>query len=269
MNSLKTSPSSQGSYIKANGLNIFYRESGQGPSLILIHGATDTHRLWEPHLSVLSKHFWLITPDSRGHGRTLNPSRKLNYQLMADDLAAFIQKRRLIKPFLFGYSDGGQVVLDFAMRYPDLPGALVIGGAWYRFSDEYQAAITGSGFTSPGKVDFDVFEKNAPPDWEERMQSAHTDPDSDYPRILLESLAQMWWTPLNYTEDEFKKITAPTLIIMGEKDEMIPLAEAEEMAALIPGAELAVIPGAKHNDVLKPSGEFTGKLVSFLTNKIE
>jgi pimeloyl-ACP methyl ester carboxylesterase len=149
------------------------------------------------------------------------------------------------------------------MRYPDLPGALVIGGAWHRFSEEYQAAITRAGFVPPGKVDFDLFEKNAPPDWQERMSSAHSDPDPDYSRILLESLAQLWWTPLDYTEDDFKNITAPTLIMMGEKDEMIPLAEVEEMAMLIPGAELAVITDAKHNDVLATGGVFISLLLDF------
>jgi len=263
MDRIKIDPDTGGDYLPANGLDIFYKESGAGRSLILLHGATDTHKLWNPHLPELSKHFRVITPDSRGHGQTLNPSRQLSYQLMADDLAGLIQGLQLEKPFIFGYSDGGQAVLDFGMRYPDLPGALVIGGAWYRFSKEYQTAISRAGFVSPGVVEFGLFEKNAPPDWQERMRSSHSDPDPDYPRILLESLAQLWWEPLDYTEDDFKKITAPTLIMMGEKDEMIPLAEAEEMATFIPGAELAVIPGTKHNDVLATGGVFISLLLDF------
>lgn len=265
MDNVKPDPAVGGYYLTANGLDIFCKEFGEGHPLILLHGATDSHKLWNPLLPELSKYFRVITPDSRGHGRTLNPSRLLSYQLLADDLAGLILQRKLEKPYIFGYSDGGQAVLDFGMRYPDLPGALVIGGAWYRFSEEYQAAITRSGFVSPGKVDFDVFEKNAPLDWEERMRSAHLDPDPDYPRILLESLAQLWWTPLDYAEDDFKKIIAPTLIIMGEMDEMIPLAEAEEMAVLIPGAELIVFPSAKHNDVLSGGGELTTRLIKFLS----
>ncbi len=267
MDKIKPDPAAGGYYFTANGLDIFYKEGGEGQPLILLHGATDTHKMWDPHLPEFSKYFRVITPDSRGHGRTLNPTRQISYQLMADDLAGLIRELKLEKPYIFGYSDGGQAVLDFGMRYPDLAGALVIGGTWYRFSEEYQAAITRAGFVSLGKVDFEVFEKNAPPDWEERMRSAHPDPDPDYPRILLESLAQLWWTPLDYTEDDFKKITAPTLIIMGEKDEMIALAEAEEMAALIPGAELAVIPGAKHNDVLVEGGLFISLLLGFLSRQ--
>ena len=253
----------EGKYANANGLDIYYQEYGGGQPLILLHGATDTHKLWYPFIAELSKSFRVIIPDSRGHGRTINPLQELSYQLLADDLAAFIQVLELDKPFLFGYSDGGQAVLDLGVRYPDLTGALVIGGAWYRFSEEYQEAISRAGFVAPGTLDWKVYQQNAPPDWEARLRAAHLDPDPEYPRILLESLAKLWWTPLNYIKDDFERISAPTLIMMGEKDEMIPLAEAEEMAALIPGAELAIIPGVTHNEVLYENGNFLRVLIDF------
>jgi pimeloyl-ACP methyl ester carboxylesterase len=251
-------------FISTNGIDVYYREYGQGQPLILLHGATDTQKLWEPHLEVFSKQFRVITPDSRGHGRTINPSRELSYQLMADDLAGFIQELGLEKPFLFGYSDGGQAVLDLGIRYPDLPGRLVVGGAWYRFSEEYQTAISQAGFISPGVVDWEVYQNNAPADWQDRLRLAHQDPDPEYPRKLLDGLSKMWWTPLNYQEDDFKKISVPTLILMGEKDEMIPVAEAREMAELIPGAKLEIIPNATHNDVLSLGSRFPDLLIDFL-----
>ncbi len=110
---------------------------------------------------------------------------------------------------------------------------------------------------------------NTPLGWEARLRRIHLDPDPEYPRKFLEALARMWWTPLNYSADDFKKISAPTLVLMGEKDEMIPLDEAEEIAALIPGAQLAVIPGAKHNDVLARGGEFIEHLVDFFTEHLK
>jgi len=243
-------------YISANGLEIYYKETGHGKPLILLHGATVTHKILEPHLEGFSRQYRVIAPDLRGHGRTLNPSRELSYQLMADDLVAFIQALDLNKPYLFGFSDGGQAVLDFALHYPDLPGALVVAGVWYQFSEEYQNNISRAGFVSPGVIDWEVYQQQAPSDWEERYRSSHPDPDPNYPSILLESLARLWWTPLNYTDDDFRKITVRTLIIMGELDEMIPLKEAREMAGLIPGAELVIIPGAGHNDVLKMGSKY-------------
>jgi pimeloyl-ACP methyl ester carboxylesterase len=75
----------------------------------------------------------------------------------------------------------------------------------------------------------------------------------------------MWWTPLNYEEEDFQRIIAPALVMMGERDEMILLEEAFEMVDMIPRAELAVIPGAAHNDVLKENGLFINLVLDFLT----
>ncbi|TFG50052.1 MAG: alpha/beta hydrolase [Anaerolineales bacterium] len=261
---LSENTSPVGDFITANGLDIFYREYGQGRPLILLHGATDTHALWKPHIPTLSETFRVFTPDSRGHGRTVNPDPSLSYQVLADDLAAFIQALQLEKPFVFGYSDGGQAVLDFGIRYPDLAGGLVIGGAWYKFSRAYQNAIRAAGFEEPGLVNYRVYEQNAPPDWEDRLRRAHPNRDPDYPKILLNNLASLWWTPLNYSEEDFKKITAPTLILVGEKDEMIPLDEAREMAGLIPGAEFHVIQDATHNAVLQAGGKAVNLVLNFL-----
>jgi pimeloyl-ACP methyl ester carboxylesterase len=262
INQYKLDP--KGHFVTANGINIYYRDRGIGQPLILLHGGTDTHKLWTPHFPIFLEHFRVITPDNRGHGRTMNPSRELSYRMMADDLAALIRVLELNHPLIFGYSDGGQAVLDFGMRYPGFAKSLIIGGTWYRFSKEYQEALRNAGFVGPGEINYQVFEKNAPPDWMERMRHSHPHPDPDYPRSLLETLASLWWTPLDYRAEDFQHITDPTLILMGELDEMIPLAEAREMADMIPRAELAVIPGAAHNDVLIENGLFLNLVLDFL-----
>ena len=187
----------------------------------------------------------------------------LSYQIMADDLAALILALDLKKPFIFGYSDGGQIALDLGIRYPALPRALVLGGVWYRFSKEYQGALQNAGYEGPGQVNFDIIGKNAPPDWIDRMRLAHPHPDLNYYRTLLESISTMWWTPLNYSLEDFEGILSPTLIIMGEDDEMIPLEEALKMVELIPQAELGLIPRTTHNEVLKEGGLFLKLVLDF------
>ena len=259
----------EGRYIPANGLEIFYRESGRGKPLILLHGATDTHKLWQSFVPTLSKSFRVFTPDSRGHGRTLNPSQELSYQTLADDLAAFINELDLKRPFVFGYSDGGQAALDFGMRYPDIPGALVIGGAWYRFSAEYQDGLRQAGFTGPGEIDFQIYGDFAPEDWKERMSMFHLNPDPNYPEVLLKNLATLFWTPLNYGKEDFQKILAPTLVLVGELDEMVRPEESREMASLIPEAKLAVIPGATHTQVIIPGGECLPIVIDFLLRQMD
>ena len=257
----------EGKFIQANGLEIFYEEVGRGKPLILLHGATDTHALWTSFIPDFSKSYKVITPDSRGHGRTLNPLGTLSYPLMSDDLAAFIKELELEKPFIFGYSDGGQIALDLGMRYPDLAGALVIGGAWYRFSAEYQESLRKSGCMGPGEIDFQVFEEFALKDWRERMSKFHPNPDPNYPEVLLRNLASLFWTPLNYKEKDFLKIKAPTLILVGENDEMVPPEESREMAAMIPGAEFTAIPDTTHTQVIVPGGESLPIVIDFLSRQ--
>lgn len=131
MNQTNATPTPAGSYVSANGLDIYCEECSSGQPLILLHGGTVTHKMWEPWLPVFAPHFRVITPDSRGHGKTNNPSGPIHYRQMAEDVAALIQALDLTRPAVFGYSDGGQIALELAMRCPGLASTLVIGAAWY------------------------------------------------------------------------------------------------------------------------------------------
>jgi pimeloyl-ACP methyl ester carboxylesterase len=125
----------QGQFVEVNGLNMYYQEYGSGRPLILLHGGTVSSNMWHPFLPAFVSHFRIITPDSRGHGKTTNPSGELSYPLMADDFAAFIQALNLTKPLVFGYSDGGQIALEIGVRYPGLAGAIVLGATTYKLSE--------------------------------------------------------------------------------------------------------------------------------------
>jgi pimeloyl-ACP methyl ester carboxylesterase len=246
----------RGKFAQANDLEIFYREIGEGVPLILLHGGTRTHETWNPFIPHFSERFRVITPDSRGHGRTKNPGPGLSYRQMGDDLAAFIQVLDLDRPIIFGFSDGGQIALELGMRYPALARSLVIGGAWYRFAEEYQEGLKKVGYEGPGKVNYGSIDKYAQPGWRDRMWESHPHPDPDYYETLLEDISRMWWTPLNYQGEDFERIKRPTLIFIGENDEAVPVQESREMAQMIPSAELAVIQNVGHFDILVEGGEF-------------
>ena len=94
-------------HVKANKLNIFYEEQGKGEPLILLHGGALSQASWGQHVQILKKSFRVITPDSRGHGKTDNPYQEITYRAMADDLKSFIDALRLEKLHICGFSDGG------------------------------------------------------------------------------------------------------------------------------------------------------------------
>jgi pimeloyl-ACP methyl ester carboxylesterase len=143
-----------GTYIEANGLRVYYEVYSEGEPLLLIHGGTATSESWASHLPAFTKHFQVFTPDSRGHGRTDNPTGELGYRVMANDVAASVGALGLQKPLVMGYSDGGQVALELGMRYPGLAKALVLGGAQFRFSEAYLEAVQALlGITDGEEVD--------------------------------------------------------------------------------------------------------------------
>lgn len=243
----KTDVINEGKYAQANGAKIYYEEYGVGEPLILIHGGTLTGRVnWEAYIPVFSLHFRLIIPDSRGHGRTDNPSRELSYRLMADDMTAFCQALALEKPLICGYSDGGQIALKLGMHYPQLAKGLIVAAASYRFSEACFEVLRGLGFERPGEVNLEQTQQ-VRPELLTLWQQAHAEVyGAEYWRTLLKQISRMWLTPLEYTEEDLKKIIVPTLILFGDRDRLLSVEQAVEMYKMIPNAELAVAPNSGH-----------------------
>ena len=123
-----------GHTIELNGAALYYEERGHGDPLVLVHGGLASGAQWAPVAGELTDRFRVITPDSRGHGRSTNPSGKLSYPGIADDLAALIAALGLRDPVVGGWSDGGQVALELGARHPGAAGALIVGAAYPGFS---------------------------------------------------------------------------------------------------------------------------------------
>ncbi|HEX8227709.1 MAG TPA: alpha/beta hydrolase [Chloroflexia bacterium] len=247
----------QGDYIQVEDLNIYYEEYGRGEPLILLHGGTATLQSWQEQIPVFAEHFRVIAVDSRGHGRTNNPTGELSYGRMSDDVAAFIHALGLDKPLIFGYSDGGQVALELGIRYPQIAGALVLGGTSYRFPPQYFHALEGFGVHRPGDFDLERLQAEQP-EWVEYLKAQHVRADDpDYWRTLMAQTSALWWNVQDYGVEDLQRITAPTLILAGDRDEGVDVEQAVEMYRGIPNAELAVLPNASHGQL----GEVANSIV--------
>lgn len=254
----------QGKFIQINGIKMYYEDHGTGHPLVLLHGGGGTGSAnWAEYLLALSQDFRVITPDCRGHGRTNNPSGELSYARMADDIAVFIKEIELDKPFICGWSDGGQIVLELAMRYPGLASAYIAGAVWKDFTDFYIQSLRGLGMEKPGKVNIDQLQK-AMPEYAELLKNIHSPQGEEYWKELLKEISRMWLTPLNYTKEDFLKMEEPILIVIGDRDQFIPLENEVAIFRFIPHAELAVIPGADHNLSLTNAKEFSEIILEYL-----
>lgn len=233
-------------YIEANGLSIYYEEYGQGEPLVLLHGGTVTGDFnWNvPGITpVLAEHYHVFLPDSRGHGKTNNPAGKLSYAMMADDMAAFIQALGLEKPIIGGWSDGAQIALELGMRYPELTKGLIIGAAWYRFTDQYIELLENWGMTE--KVNFEEAEKT--PFFTNFIETWKNLHGEDHWREMVQECAKMFWTPLDYTAADFQKVDVPALVLLGDRDQAIPVEVGFEMYQMFPKGELSIVPNGEHN----------------------
>jgi pimeloyl-ACP methyl ester carboxylesterase len=236
--------SQTGKFVNANGVNIYYESFGRGSSLIFLHGSMGTGKVWKPYVPILSNDFTIILPDVRGHGKTANPGKEIDLHLIADDIAGLIDALKLEKPLLCGWSMGGDVSLDIAMRYPERVSGLIVGGVTHRIPETYFASLKAMGLEEPGRINFELAEKNISQlisIWKiEHVQSL------SHWKELVTQLSFEMLNPTLPTEDDLKRITVPTLIVWGDRDQFLPIENAVELYRLIPNAQLAVVPNADH-----------------------
>jgi pimeloyl-ACP methyl ester carboxylesterase len=231
-------------FVNANGIKIFYESFGSGKPLIFLHGIMGTSQVWKPYVPLLSNDFNIILPDVRGHGKTENPSKKIDLHSMADDIAALIDALKLDKPFLCGWSTGGDISLDIAMRYPDCVSRLIVGGVTLRVTEAAIETLKAMGLEAPGQINFEQAEK-AIPQLTEVWKNDHSQSPSYWKELLIQVSFEMI-NPTLPAEDDLKRISIPTLIIWGDRDQFLPVEDAVELYRLIPNAQLAVVPNADH-----------------------
>src|SRR5256714_6349509 len=114
----KTEAPGKGQYADVNGINLYYETQGSGRPLILLHGGLGSGEMFGPIVPALAANHQVIAVDLQGHGRTADIDRPIDTRLMADDIAALIDHLGLDKPDVVGYSLGGGVAMQLAIKYP-------------------------------------------------------------------------------------------------------------------------------------------------------
>jgi len=115
--------------VDANGISIHYAVYGAGSPVILLHGGLANADYWGHQIEALKAHHTVIVMDSRGHGRTTRDARPYGYDLMADDVVALMDALKTPKAGIVGWSDGGILGLDLAIRHKDRVGKIFAFGA--------------------------------------------------------------------------------------------------------------------------------------------
>ncbi len=254
-----------GHFVRANGTDIHYVEAGQGAPLLLLHGGlVSTGPIWDgvpvawvSHMATFAQHFRVIAPDTRGHGRTVDPGGgPISYQQLADDLVALIDALGLERPLLCGFSDGGAAATFVGLRHPGLVRAIV-NDAGYDFFIPHSPVFamgrqTFGGSPTATQADPDAAERSFAASDEMRavfalMQADHDDAQGPgYWKTLLAGVFDRWTQSPGYTNDDFPTITAPTLVMAGDRDFLCSPEEAIVAYRKLSAGEVAIVPNTGH-----------------------
>jgi pimeloyl-ACP methyl ester carboxylesterase len=233
-------------YAPVNDLEMYFEIHGEGPPLILLHGAYMTIDMMGPLLPGLATTRQVIAAEMQGHGRTADIDRPMSYEQMADDTAALARYLGVETADVVGYSMGGGVALQIAIRYPALVRRLVVMSASFRWDGMPEIAREMFPTITP--------EMFAGSPIEEAYQRLAPHPDH-FPH-LVEKMTALDSTPFAWPDDAIRAITAPTLIVLGDSDgvtldhavEFFKLRGGGVMGDLagLPESQLAVLPGTSH-----------------------
>jgi pimeloyl-ACP methyl ester carboxylesterase len=233
--------------VKAGDLTVSYTETGSGPPLILLHGGLATAAMsWDIATPMLSPRFRVLAPDSRGHGETDNPSDRLGYDQMADDVVAFAQAVGAQEPLVVGFSDGGQIGIEIALRHPGFARAYVFGGTISERTQDYLDSLHNWGFPASGAVDVEKLSQVFGSFFTTIQQVHKGNGEPEYWRKMLPQISRLWIDIPSYSLDQLAGIGEPSLVIMGDRDHLAGENQPMRLYRALPKGELAVLPNADH-----------------------
>lgn len=222
-------------------IELHYVEEGEGFPLVLLHGNGEDHSYFEHQIGPFSRHYRVIAPDTRGHGASPRGEAPFTLDQFAEDLKEFLDDLGITRCHLLGFSDGGNIALIFALKYPQYIEKLVVDGA----------------NLDPAGLKWHVrLADKARWTWLKALKGADPKKNADFEMVDL-MVTQPHIDPL-----ALRSLRMPTLVVAGEKD-LILESHTRAIAAPIPNAKLAILPG-DHFLARKDPERFNSLVLEFL-----
>ncbi|WP_291409917.1 alpha/beta hydrolase [Devosia sp.] len=241
--------------VAVNGVEIYYEIHGQGSPLVMLHGGVNPSDFFGAPLAAMAESHQVIAIHMRGHGRSSDAPAPWTTEQMADDVDALLEKIGFERVDVMGWSLGGGVALQTAIRHPDRVGKLIVIGMNVKSSGNYPEVLAA----------FKGMPAMAPAIGAQLAESplAELYPDADWEAIMRKT-GEMNQGEFDWSAD-VKNIKAPTLLIFADADMMYP-EHIAEMYRLFGGGtrdarydgalrptvnQLAIIPGTTHYDMVQ------------------
>jgi pimeloyl-ACP methyl ester carboxylesterase len=247
---------------RLNGIEIDYEDGGHGPAVLLGHGYSATGRMWDGQRRALGDRYRIISWDMRGHGQTESPADPAQYSaaLTVGDVRELLRHCGVERAVVGGLSLGGYVALAFYLAHPEMVRALVICDS----GPGYRNAVARAAWNTRAQVraaELEAKGLDALAGRSREMREAMGQHRSAHG--LAHAARGMLAQEGSQVIDGLAAVRVPTLIVVGDQDQPF-LAPSEYMAKKIPGARLAVIPGAGHSSNLDQPEIFNRVLRNFL-----
>jgi pimeloyl-ACP methyl ester carboxylesterase len=245
-------------YVPVNGLRIYFEIHGVAnpaqPPLVLLHGGGDTIQTsFGQILPALAGERQVIAFEQQGYGHTADiADRPFSFEQSADDTAALLEYLHIEKADLFGFSNGGTIALQVAIRHPKVVRKLVVASALVKRDGAYPWLWDAM---ANAKLE------NMPQELQEAYLKVAPHPENL--RMMHDKAAQRMRDFKDIPADAIRSIAAPTLVVVGDADVIRP-EHAVETFRLLPHAQLAVLPGTDHMQVTARTGWLVPMIGGFL-----
>jgi pimeloyl-ACP methyl ester carboxylesterase len=225
-------------YATVNGLRMYYEDHGSGPPLLLLHGGGSTAQTsFGAVIPRLARTHHLIAPEQQAHGHSGDRDRPLSFEQMADDTAALLAQLGIAHADVLGFSNGGVVAMELAMRHPRLVRRLIVCSSYYAHSG--MPPQFWQGFAHATLADM-------PPPLRTAFLAAAPDA-AEVPARFAKQVALMA-SFRDLPEASLRAVGAKALVMVGDRDVM-SVEHAAQLARLL-RADLAVMPGSGHGTYL-------------------
>jgi pimeloyl-ACP methyl ester carboxylesterase len=256
--------------ISVNGETIHYVKEGAGPAVVLIHSLGSSSRIWREQIAALQASFTVVAFDCRGHGQS-SANGEVSMAAAASDLKALVDHLGVTRCHLVGLSMGGPIALLFNARWPGVVQSLVLADSFVKPGEGSAERVAA---TKEAIAYISMHEYGT----QYAAQRLHPMTSLDIQDELAAEVAKV--SPKTYNEtmasallgyftDALAAVKVPTLVLVGEDDDVTPRSVSEEIAGAIEGAQLTVIANAGHLSNLDNPVAFNAAIVAFLSLQAE
>jgi len=251
--------------IEANGERLFFIDEGDGPPVLFIHSLGTNSYLYRDQIAALKGRYRCIAPDCRAHGKT-SYNGTFTIEDVAADHKAILDHLGVERCHIVGLSMGGPIMLNFNARWPEIARSMVFADCFARIRPGAEDRIYA---TQEAVAYLSMLE------FGNQYAGDRLMPTTPFEKLdeLAEAVAMC--PPKGYVDTvravftydasgDLDKVTAPTLILIGDSDDATPMPESEFIRDGIPGSEIRVIPGAGHLTTIDNPAAVTAELAAFL-----